>query len=224
MMSDNNIIIILIVVGFIVIFVAAKKLTECTECSECFRANHMETDILDVTYDSLKDDMITPHTHHHVKNYLSNRVFIGMVHEIRRIIINKLVQYGKICQNMHGDEVKLADGKQALSLACQNNPWEIEESIIMNIVEYLRSFIQNKFNINLNPYIVIHDLMRHLNLLEGVIYPLQFSGLYTVHGVQYMNENIVTQMVNTNLDVKNVLLSILGRRGITLLVDTDQHI
>ena len=72
--------------------------------------------------------------------------------------------------------------------------------------------------------IIIHDLMTHLNLLEKVIYPLQNSNLYTLHGIQYITVNSIKNIVTNNLVVKDVLYTVLSRRNITVINNNDGHI
>lgn len=155
---------------------------------------------------------------------VSDKEFLTLVTEIKGLIANIIVSYAKTCQDMHGSEVKLHDGKRALTLACVTNPYELQEKIIDQVYEMIYQFVKSRFDIHMNPYMVYHDLNMQLNLMEGIIYPLQFSGLYTVHGVQYTNEDWIRNKVQDNLDVPSVLMSIFARRGIEIQVDTDQQI
>jgi hypothetical protein len=217
-MSDNfdckNIIIPVVIVFFIVaLYLLSNK--------EGFRANNIN--IKDVNVNMSKPDYENPslpytslYLDQNTRNVISKRDLTDIVDNVREIIINDLVKYGKICQEMNGDEVKMADGNYALSLMCNNNPWEIEKEIVNNIVKSIRDIIQKRFNINMNPYLLYHDISRNLNLLEGVIYPLQYSGLYTIHGIQYINKDVIRNKVNRNLDIKDTLLTALSRRDIIL--------
>lgn len=196
-----------------------------SDIDEPFKAHNLdnpETDLLD----QIPDDDITSgkHTHYHIVNHLSAKETIDMMTDIKKIIVDKIVEYGTTCQQMNGDEVGFSDGKINISLACVSDPYAVEEDIVLEVTKYIRTVIKNKFNIDLSPYIVIADLLRELNLLEGVIYPSQHSHLYTVHRVQYTNRRIIEQIVNTNINVRHVLYTVLSRRNITLEIDTDQHI
>lgn len=155
---------------------------------------------------------------------VSDKEFIALVTQIKGLIANLIITYAKTCQDMHGDEVKLHDGKRALTLACVTNPYDLQEKIIDQVYEMIYQFVKSRFNISMNPYMVYHDLNMQLNLMEGIIYPLQFSGLYTVHGVQYTNEDWIRNKVQDNLDVSSVLMTTFSRRGIEIQVDTDQQV
>ena len=161
-----------------------------------------------------------------VVHQVSNKELIGLVSEIKALISNKIIKYATTCQEMHGHESKprLHDGKRGLTLACVSDPYALESEIIDNIYEMIYQFVKHRFNINMNPYIVYHDLHMHLNLMEGVILPLQFSGLYTVHGVQYTNADWIRQKVHDNINVRHSLFTVMSRRNIVTEVDTDQHI
>lgn len=214
---------IIIVFALLTMFIIIDRyFTSCQEKYEQFRANNLNNpniELLDTTH----DDTFTPHTHHHVVHYLSVKEFTLMVKHIKNIIIKSIIDHAESCQQMNGDD-KLGDGHHNRSLSCQTDPWGVEEEIVLKITQFIREHIKNKFNINLNHYHIIHDLMRHLNLLEAVIYPLRYSGLFTVHGIQYTSEKSIKQRVHFNLDVKDVLYTIITRRNISLLVDTDRHI
>lgn len=155
-------------------------------------------------------------------NYIDSSYGMLMIRDIHGIIIDKIIEYARACSDMNGAD-GMSDGKINMTLACVNDPYVLEEDTNYEIAKYIIRTIRKMFNITMTPYIVIADLMRHLNLLEAVIYPLQFSGLYTIHGIQYTNRNMIKRMVETNLKVKDVLYTILSRRNIIIRVDTDQQ-
>lgn len=171
-----------------------------------------------------------------VMHQVSTMEYLALVTEIKTAISNKIIDYAKTCQEMHGPVAKqgpmvgpsnypaiLHDGTQGLTLACVTDPYDLKNKIIDDVYEIIYKYIKSKFNININAYAVYHDLNMHLNLLEGIIYPLQFSGLYTVHGVQYTNERWIRDKVQSDINVKDVLITTLSRRNIELEVDTDRH-
>lgn len=162
-------------------------------------------------------------SHRLIVNQISNIEFIALITEIKDIIASKIIDRAKTCQDMHGTEDKLGDGKQTLTLACETDPYELQDEIIASIYELLYDYIKKRFNIHLNPYIVYHDLYRTLNLMEAVIYPLQYSGLYTVHGVQYTTERWIRNKVQNDINVGDTLFTTISRRNIDIEIDTDQH-
>lgn len=149
---------------------------------------------------------------------------VTLIRDIHNIISDKIISYAKTCRDMQGSEIKLQDGVRALSLACVTDSNALKEDIIQDIFEYIHGYIKKRFKINMNPYAVLFDLDRQLNLLEAVIYPLQFSNLYTVHGIQYTTEEWIRRKVEENLKVKDVLMTIISRRNIEIELDTDQNI
>jgi hypothetical protein len=182
--------------------------------------NNTDVDFLDI----ITDNNFSLQTHRNIVHRLNSSEFIDIVEQINVIISDKIIAYTKLCQGMNGDDALLPNEKYSLNLACHIDAWSIEEDIVKDITKYIIKYIKIKFNMNLNPYHIIHDLMRHLNLLEAIIYPLKYSGLYTVHGIQYTNEKYIRQKVDTHLDIKDVLYTTLTRRDIILFMDTDQQI
>jgi len=159
-----------------------------------------------------------------IVHQISDKEFIALITEIKAYIANTIIDQAQTCQAMHGDEVKLHDGKRGLTLACVTDPYALEKQIIDGVYEMIYQFVKSRFNINMNPYLVYHDLHMHMGLMERIIYPLQFSGLYTVHGVQYTNKDWIRTKVHDNLDIRNVLFTVLSRRNIEIEVDTDQQV
>jgi len=159
-----------------------------------------------------------------IVHQVSNKEAIALVTEIKAYIANTIISHAKTCQQMHGDEVQLHDGKRGLTLACVTDPYDLRDKIIDGIYEMIYVFLKSRFGINMNPYVVYFDLHKHLNLMEGIIMPLRFSGLFTVHGVQYTNEDWIRNKVQDNLNVRHVLFTVFSRRNIEFEVDTDQHV
>lgn len=171
-----------------------------------------------------------------ILNQVPTTEYMALVTEIKTAIANKIIDYATTCQEMHGPVAKqgpmsgpsnypaiLHDGKKGLTLACVTDPYDLKNKIIDDVYEIIYKYIKSKFDINMNGYAVYHDLNMHLNLMEGIIYPLQYSGLYTVHGVQYTNERWIRDKIRTDINVKDTLLTVLSRRNIELEVDTDRH-
>lgn len=167
-----------------------------------------------------KDSM----SHREIKNQVPNTEFLDLITVIKTMISDKLISYAETCQEMHGHEAKprLGDGKRALTLECVSDPYALQDEIIRDTYELIYTYIKDKFGINLNPYSVHHDLHMHMNLMEGLIYPLQYSGLYTVHGVQYTNSDWIRNKVQNDIDVRHILMTVFARRNIEVEVDTDQ--
>lgn len=156
-------------------------------------------------------------------NYIKTSDFNKLVANIKILIVDEIIKKGKVCQDLNGSEVGFGDECQHMTLSCITDPFSLEEEIALKIAKMIIDNVKKEFNINLSPYAVLTDIMRHLNLLEGVIYPLQYTKLYTVHRINYFNSRMVFRMVNDNVDVKNVLYNILSRRGIELYPNNDQH-
>ncbi len=189
---------------------------------EPFRANSLDNPQWDYDILGNNNETNTFFTYEDANNYLRVSEFIGMVNKIKQIIINKLVDMGSQCQNMNGLEYdKLSENQ--ITLSCHNDVAQIEEQIVLAITKYIIGYIQNKFKININPYQIIGDLMVHLNLLEAVVYPLMYSTLYTINGVQYVTPGKIKETVN-NIDIKNVLYTTLSKRGIICIPDSDDHV
>ena len=200
---------------------------------ENFRANGLDNPVIDQgTGDNAYALLNQPLSaggqdtlsHRLIVHQVSNKELIGLITEIEAFISNTIIDQARTCQDMHGDEVQLHDGKRGLSLACVTDPYDLRDQIIDGIYEMIYQYVKSRFGINMNPYVVYHDLHMHLGLMEGVIYPLQYSGLYTVHGVQYTNEDWIRTKVHDNIDVRHVLFTVLSRRNIEIEVDTDQHV
>lgn len=150
--------------------------------------------------------------------YIYVNDFNEMVKHIRWIIYRDLYMYSKMCTDMNG-----SDGPQPNqnTFSCHNDANSMQDEIIKHVAEYIIDTVRTNYGINMHPYQVVGDFIFHLNLLEHVIYPLMYSGLYTIHGIQYFNPKMLENAVYYNLNVKDVLLETLLRRGIHLFPDTD---
>lgn len=159
---------------------------------------------------------------------IPNAVFMDMVTAINHIISQKIIKSAESCKDMHG-EAGLHDNRltdhgntgTTLTLQCVPDLFGLRNEIINDIYKFINNVVKKQYNIEIDPALAMHDLHRHLNLLEAVIYPIRYSKLYTVHGVQYVTENKIRQMVNTNIEAKDVLYTILTRRGIEIMNDDD---
>lgn len=149
--------------------------------------------------------------------------FIKMSNDIKQIVIDMIIEYAKKCNDMNGDE-KVGITNYTLTLACNNDPEDMEQNIVNSITEYIRKEILNKYNVKINRLIIIHDLMKHLNLLEHVIYPLYNSKLYTLNDMQYITVDNIKKIVSNNLEVNNVLYTIITRGNISVIENQDKNI
>jgi hypothetical protein len=142
---------------------------------------------------------------------ISTKDFDQMTTEIKKIIYVDIINYANTCSSMNG-----SDGPEPnqMTLQCISDTMSIKEDITNHIAEYIIDHISDKFNINLNPYQVVGDFMVNLDLINDVINPLLFSGLYTVHGIQYFDKNMLSKIISSNQDIQNVLYTTLQRRGI----------
>ncbi len=175
----------------------------------------------------LSDDDVTDPSkeriHKNAVNYYKVSEFTDMVLIIKQKISSMLIAYGKVCREQNGFDL-VGDGVHMLSLNCITNPQEIEDTILMEVFKIIHKTIMDKYGINLNFHSVMSDLYNNLDLLEKVIYPLMYSELYTVNGIQYTTESRITDMVNQNLAMHDVLYTIISRRNIVLDMDTDRNI
>jgi hypothetical protein len=158
--------------------------------------------------------------------YIDTLAFNEMINSIRTIVYQDLLKFQSVCRDMNqvhtdGPE-KAADDKQ-YTLVCLGDMSDLQASILDHIVMYIVDHIKEKYNININPYAMRSDLMLNLHLLDAVIYPIAYSGLYTVHGIQYFTESMLKQQISENLKIRDVLYSTLLRRGIDVTPDNDNH-
>lgn len=152
--------------------------------------------------------------------YMKTQEFNKMIAIIRKIVYQDIIKYSKVCSDMNG-----SDGPQPnqMTLKCNTDSKAMQEEIVNHISEYIISHVKQTYKINLNPYQVTGDFMIHLNLLEDVIYPLLYSDLYTVHGIQYFDKKMLGDKVYSNLKIRDVLFTTLLRRGIEVVQDEDNQ-
>lgn len=205
----------------LVIFVLCLAINRCCRY-ENFNANMMSNPDIATLGKSLcssKND----------NNFLINRktmttdMFVTINETIKQIVIDMVIDYANNCKGMNGSD-GLGDNKTTLTLACNTDPWDMEQNIVARITDYIEKEVLRLFDIKMSRLIIVHDLMRHLNLLETVIYPLQNSNLYTLHGIQYITTDSIKNIVTNNLEVKDVLYTILSRRNINVVNNNDEHI
>lgn len=218
--SEGIITYIILVLIMVILFVYIGR--KIFKKSELFRANSLDNPQWDTNILGNNNATNTFFTYQNENNYLNVSEFNEMVNRIKQIISNSLIGLGSQCQAINGLEFdKLVENQ--ITLSCHNDVAQIQEQIILAITRYIIGHIQNKFGININPYQIIGDMMIHLNLLEAVIYPLMYSTLYTINGIQYVTQSKIIDTVN-NLDIKNVLYTTLTKRGIKCIPDSDDHI
>ncbi len=173
----------------------------------------------DDTYTDLLEIRINKHIPSPVK-YMTTGEFTLMIAKIRKIVYQDIIHYSKVCSDMNG-----SDGPQPnqMTLRCNADPLSMQKEIVNHIAEYVIDHVKQSHRVNLNPYQLIGDFMLHLNLLDNVIYPLMYSNLFTVHGVQYFNKNTLGVKVYFNLIIRDVLFTTLLRRGIEVVQDKDNQ-
>lgn len=164
----------------------------------------------------------TNHDNRPYGKYLKTSEFMNMITNIKQIIYDTILDMAKSCITMNGSP-SWHFGLTQITLQCFVNDHEIEQRIIENVDKYIYVTIKDKLDVNLNSQHITHDLMRNLNLLEKVIYPLKYSKLYTVNGEQYITEKKIYSLVK-DLNIKDSLMSTLERRDILLFPNNDEHI
>ena len=181
--------------------------------SESFVGKYDDTD-MDLSDIRLNEKLQSP-----VK-YITTSEFNQMIEMIRRIVYQDIIDYTKVCSDMNGSD---GPEKNQMTLKCNTDPQAMQEDIVNHIADSLITHVKKTYGVNLNPYQVTGDFMIHLNLLEDVVYPLMYSDLYTVHGVQYFNKKMVNDKVYSNLQIRDVLFTTLLRRGIEVIQDMDNQ-
>lgn len=209
---------ILLILGIIVLYIIIDR------C--CRYENFSSNDILNSDMTIMGNSLCSSNSD---DSFLINRktitseTFVIMNDAIKDIVIDIIIEYANICKDMNGSD-GLGDNKSTLTLSCNTDPWDMEEKIVEKITDYIKTEVYRLLEIDIDRLIIVHDLMKHLNLLENIIYPLQNSNLYTVHGIQYITVNNIKNIVMYNLEVKDVLYTILSRRNITVINNSDKHI
>lgn len=170
-----------------------------------------ETDLLNIR---LNEELNSP------LKYMTTGDFNKMIAKIRKIVYDDIISYSKVCADMNG-----VDGPEPnqMTLKCNVDPDAMQEDIVNHVSLYVISYVKESHGVNLNPYQVTGDFRIHLRLLEDIIYPLMYNDLYTVHGIQYFDKNMLGEKVYFNLQIRDVLFTTLLRRGIEVLQDQDNQ-
>lgn len=176
-------------------------------------------------FNSIKDDdmdLMNIENNNKIK-YLDLETFNNIVLHINKIIYDELLKTSQSCSKMNGEN-KHIDGlqKNQLTISCIADVNSLNESIVDNITRYVIDIIKEKCNINLNYYSVFFDILNNLDLLEGVIYPLMYTDLYTVNGIQYFTQTKIQNIIS-NLFTRDVLYTILMRRGIDTISNISRN-
>ena len=150
--------------------------------------------------------------------YITVSDFNDMVVTIRQIVYQDIYLLSQVCSKMNGQD---GPEKNQMTLFCITDIKGMQEEIVSHIANYVIDNVKSKYGINLNPYQVTGDFMVQLNLLEDVIYPLVYTNLYTVHGMQYFDQKMLQDKVYENLKIRDVLFGTLLRRGIDVSPDID---
>jgi hypothetical protein len=213
-MDINIIIFLLFAIILLIIFY------KNSNCGSYQQSNNNENFMANTLYNHT--NINTTHENRLYGRYLKTSEFMNMVKNIKQIIYDCILDMAQSCITMNGSP-SWNNGLTQISLQCFMSDHEIEKNIVGAIDKYIYSVMKNKFNINMNSQHIIHDLMRNLNLLEKVIYPLKYSNLYTKNGEQYTTEKKIYSLVY-DLNIKDSLISTLERRDILLEIDNDEHI
>lgn len=153
--------------------------------------------------------------------YISVESFNAMIKTIQTIIYNDIVKFSKTCTDMNGYN---EPGQERMSLQCYDDTIGIENVVITHICDYIIEHLKTKFKIRMNAYLIFSDFKVNFNLSEDILYPLSDSTLYTVHGVRYFTKTMLDTLISQNISIKNILYTILLRRGIDVIPDVDDHV
>lgn len=217
----NNIDIILIFVCILIIMLSF-QINPCTftnnsetkesfvEKADCSDAYCDDTTLLEINNELLQSPM----------RYMSVDEFNVMILDIQSLVVDKITIIVKNCSDVNG-----ADGFQRdqMTFTCLNDVEDIEVQVIDLIVAYIVKRIKDKYNINLNPYVVTSDFRTQLDFLDSIVYPLVYSKFYTVQGINYFTQEMLVNKVQENLKIQNILFTTLLRRGINVLPNDDDH-
>jgi hypothetical protein len=157
--------------------------------------------------------------------YISVEHFNEMIYEIRKIIYNDIVYFSKACNNMDGNIDGVNNpGERRMTLLCYDDTESIENTVITHMCDYIVNHLKTKYGINMNPLLVFSDFRVNFNMSEDLLYPLTDSTLYTEHGVRYFTKTMLENLIDQDLSIKNILYTIILRRGIDVIPDVDDHI
>lgn len=164
--------------------------------------------------------------------YMSTNEFNYLIDNIKKICYNTIKREVSVCNEMGGftnsnpkplETSTNSLDKHQMTFNCISDVKDIETSVINDIADYLISYIKSRYNINLNSYAVIMDFKMNMELLENVIYPLLYSKLYTINGMNYFNDQMLKKAISDNLYISDTLYTTLMRRAIDVKPDTDNH-
>lgn len=220
-MNFNTILIILLLIVTVVLLFC-DYYDNKGSYSECFEKS--DTTCVDSVNDLCQDTNLLERGNELLQpplQYMSVDDFNDMVNTIREIVINQITTLVQTCQTMNGEDVSI---KSQLRFECLEDFEDMQSKVIDAIVFYVVVLIKKRFDLNLNSYLVKSDFMLNLNLLEDVVYPLLYSRLYTVHGINYFTKAMLKDKVDRNLKVNDVLYTTLLRRGVQVLPNDDDHI
>jgi hypothetical protein len=219
-MCRNKFLEILLVV--LIICVAYMALCDQSDIvrSEHYDANYApDTELL-----KIQNDVQNNYVGSLSSKYMTTSEFTEIVTNIKKIIVDQIIDFAEKCQTMNGTEYDKLQ-KHQMSLFCHNDATNIEETIVLAISDHIIKSVKNKYNnININPYQIISLFLVNANLTDSLIYPLMNSSLYTLHGIQYFTKNKVIDLVDRNIYLNDLLYTILSQRGIVVVMDDDQKI
>jgi hypothetical protein len=113
---------------------------------------------------------------------------------------------------------------QQMTFNCIDDLESVKNIIIENIALYIEKFIKKRYQITMNPILVVIDFKNDLNLLEDLIYPLVYTRRYTMQGINYFTDQMLRDKVYYNLKINNVIYTTLIRRGIDVLPINEEDI
>lgn len=155
--------------------------------------------------------------------YISVNDFNVMVQSLREIVVATIKKQVSVCKDMGGS----GDDKTIISqmtFNCINDLESVQDEVIDEIAKYVAKFIKKLYGFNINPLLVVMDFKNDYDILEELIYPLVFTGKYTIQGMQYFTENMLRYTVYTDQELVNALYTTLIRRGIDVLPINDEHL
>lgn len=179
--------------------------------AECSDTHCEDTKLLKLNHELLE----------HSDRYMTVDEFNKVIMDLQSLTVSSLKDQVSACSDMNG-----ADGweKKHMTFECMDDVEGIEDDVIDRLTAYMIEYGKAIFGINLNPIIVFRDFKVYLNLLEDIIYPLMYSNLYTVNGIQYFTEPMLVEKVVHNLKMLDTVYTILQRRGIEVLPTNDHDI
>ena len=233
--TDPNIIFLLIIVFIVVVSFTYSYGSNCSvdrfindytntnngyenfsvDKSNCSDAHCKDTSLL-----KIGNNMLLPPVH-----YMSTNSFNKLVIDLRFLIISQLKQQASMCNDM-GGSLGAPDRLQKthMTFNCINDIEGVQDIVLNRVATYIIGYGKYAYNINMNPQLIIKDFAYNLDLMNNVVYPLLYSRRYTAQGINYFTEEMLVDKVVNNLNLQDVLITTLQRRGIEVIPDTDNHI